>query len=44
MDSYFSYKCLNAGYVLQMLTDGLWVIVMFLSVIWTLILTAPIHC
>ncbi len=31
MDSYFSYKRLNAGFVLQMLTDGLWIIVMFLS-------------
>ncbi len=28
-----------------MLTDGyLWIIVMFLSAVWTLILTAPIHC
>ncbi len=24
--------------------DYLWIIVMFLSVVWTLILTAPIHC
>ncbi len=24
--------------------DDLWIIVMFLSVVWTLILTAPIHC
>ncbi len=24
--------------------DYLWVIVMFLSAVWTLILTAPIHC
>ncbi len=24
--------------------DYLWLIVMFLSVVWTLILTAPIHC
>ncbi len=37
----------------KMLTDGLewcglldyyWIIVMFLSAVWTLILTAPIHC
>ncbi len=25
-------------------TGVLWIIVMFLSAIWTLILTAPIHC
>ncbi len=25
-------------------TGIMWVIVMFLSVVWTLILTAPIHC
>ncbi len=24
--------------------DNLWIIVMFLSAVWTLILTAPIHC
>ncbi len=24
--------------------DYLWIIVMFLSAVWTLILTAPIHC
>ncbi len=33
--------------LLQMLTDGLeWcgLLVMFLSAVWTLILTAPIHC
>ncbi len=24
--------------------DFLWIIVMFLSTVWTLILTAPIHC
>ncbi len=30
--------------LLQMLTDGLWIIVMFLSAVCTLILTAPIHC
>ncbi len=24
--------------------DDLWIIVMFLSAVWTLILTAPIHC
>ncbi len=24
--------------------DYLWIIVMFLSTVWTLILTAPIHC
>ncbi len=31
--------------LLQTLTDGLvWIIVMFLSAVWTLILTAPIHC
>ncbi len=24
--------------------DFLWIIVMFLSAVWTLILTAPIHC
>ncbi len=24
--------------------DYLWIIVMFVSIIWTLILTAPIHC
>ncbi len=36
--------------LLKMLTDGwsvvdyLWIIVMFLSAVWTLILTAPIHC
>ncbi len=29
----------------NMLIDGLeWIIVMFLSAVWTLILTAPIHC
>ncbi len=27
-----------------MLIDGLWIIVIFLSVIWTLFLMAPIHC
>ncbi len=32
MDSYFSH------------VDYLWIIVMFLSAVWTLILTAPIHC
>ncbi len=31
--------------LLKKLTDGLeWIIVMFLSAVWTLILTAPIHC
>ncbi len=37
--------------LLKTLTDGLewcvnylWIIVMFLSAVWTLILTAPIHC
>ncbi len=24
--------------------DGLWIIVMFLTAVWTLILMAPIHC
>ncbi len=24
--------------------DSLWIIVMFVSAVWTLILTAPIHC
>ncbi len=27
-----------------MLTGGVCIIVMFLSAVWTLILTAPIHC
>ncbi len=26
------------------ITDGLWIILMCLSTVWTLILTAPIHC
>ncbi len=25
-------------------TEVVWIIVMFLSAVWTLILTAPIHC
>ncbi len=47
-------KPIKDGFVLRtrsfslhkMLTDVvfLWIIVMFLSAVWTLILTAPIHC
>ncbi len=49
MDSYFSQfevkNFLMDWFHLKMLTDGLvWSIVMFLSAVWTLILTAPIHC
>ncbi len=43
---------INSLWLHKMLTDGLdwsgvdnlWIIVMFLSDVWTLILTAPIHC
>ncbi len=40
MDLFLTNICL-----LKTLTDGLvWIIVTFLSAVWTLILTAPIHC
>ncbi len=39
---YFLQTCFSFD---ETLTDGLeWIIVMFLSAVWTLILTAPIHC
>ncbi len=56
MDSYFDLKhlklkCLNEGLFLTNTvfhftgwTGVVWIIVMFLSAVWTLILTAPIHC
>ncbi len=46
-------KCLNREFVsykhasfhfTRLGVDYLWIIVMFLSAVWTLILTAPIHC
>jgi len=50
----WSKKCLNDGLDLQTQllasqdvswwTGVVWIIVMFLSAVWTLILTAPIHC
>ncbi len=37
--------CLQAKTVQNKYIGGcLWIIVMFLSAVWTLILTAPIHC
>ncbi len=47
----FKFKQCNYGFVSykhKTLIDGhvdyLWIMVMFLSAVWTLILTAPIHC
>ncbi len=34
----------NVNRLLPSGVDYLWIIVMFLSAVWTLILTAPIHC
>ncbi len=44
-DRFVSYK-LAAFLCTRQLMDWsyLWIIVMFLSALWTLILTAPIHC
>ncbi len=38
----FHFRMLNYGFMSYV--DYLWIIVMFLSAVWTLILTAPIHC
>ncbi len=43
-DDFFSYKHTAFHVTRHYLMDYLWVIVMFLSAVWTLILTAPIHC
>ncbi len=52
MDLYFVQKWqfkVKTSWWLYFLQDinwwtGVWIIVMFLSAVWTLILTAPIHC
>ncbi len=44
MDYFFSTVIRKSFSLYRMLIDGLWLIVMFLSVIWTLFLMAPIHC
>ncbi len=43
MDSYFSWKQLFTSQDINWWTGVVWIIV-FLSAVWTLILTAPIHC
>ncbi len=48
-DGFFSYKHADFSFTRCELMDWsgvdyLWIIVMFLSAVWTLILTAPIHC
>ncbi len=48
-DGFVSYKHAAFGFTRCYLMDWsgvdyLWIIVMFLSAVWTLILTAPIHC
>ncbi len=42
LDGFVSYK--HSFLLHKTLMDYLWIIVMFLSAVWTLILTAPIHC
>ncbi len=48
-EKYAQIKCLNNEFILA--SQGVWshvdylrIIIMFLSAVWTLILTAPIHC
>ncbi len=44
MDYFLSTVIKNSFSLYIMLIDGLWIIVMFLSAVWTLILMAHIHC
>ncbi len=48
MDLFLTNKQLFASLFVNLMdwsgVDYLWIIVMFLSAVWTLILTAPIHC
>ncbi len=44
-DGFVSYKHIAFSVHMMLLMTGVvWIIVMFLSALWTLILTAPIHC
>ncbi len=40
MDLFFCFTSQDVDWS----TEDVWIIVMFLSAVWTLILTAPIHC
>ncbi len=44
MDLFLTNKQLFALKENKLWTGVVWIIVMFLSAVWTLILTAPIHC
>ncbi len=44
MDLIFTNMQLLSPQDINCWTGVLWIIVMFLSAVWTLILTAPIHC
>ncbi len=43
-NGFVSYKTCNFLLHKTLIDGVVWIIVMFLSVVWTLILTAPIHC
>ncbi len=44
MDLFFKNIQLFTSQYVNWWTGVVWIIVMFLSAVWTLILTAPIHC
>ncbi len=43
-DRKIKFRMVSAQYFINEAPGVVWIIVMFLSAVWTLILTAPIHC